>query len=199
MLQAYQKRAPLVAHWLIELARQTGRRVPVRLVKGAYWDGEIKRAQELGLEDYAVYTRKAHTDLSYEHCAGRLLAAPDAVYPQFATHNAYTVAMIIDLAGDREFEFQRLHGMGHVLYAQLNHRRRSAAIPVRVYAPIGQHADLLPYLVRRLLENGANSSFVNAFLDPQTPLETLLQDTRDQVAEVFPYTHKKNSSPRSIV
>ena len=198
VLQAYQKRAPLVAQWLIELARQTGRRVPVRLVKGAYWDGEIKRAQELGLEDYAVYTRKAHTDLSYEHCAGRLLAAPEAVYPQFATHNAYTVAMIIDLAGDREFEFQRLHGMGHILYAQLNHRRGSAAIPVRVYAPIGQHADLLPYLVRRLLENGANSSFVNAFLDPQTPLKTLLQDTRDQVAEVFPYTHKKIARPGQL-
>ena len=189
VLQAYQKRAPDTAKWLIGLARETNRRLMVRLVKGAYWDAEIKHAQELGLESYPVFTRKANTDLCYQHCAAILLDAQDAVFPQFATHNAYTASMILNIAGDREFEFQRLHGMGHILYNNLR-KAASRPIPVRVYAPIGNHRDLLPYLVRRLLENGANSSFVNRFLDQQTPVEELLEDTRKQVTGCFPYQHK---------
>lgn len=199
VLQAYQKRAPDTAKWLIGLAREAKRRLMVRLVKGAYWDAEIKHAQELGLASYPVFTRKANTDLCYQHCAGILLDAQDAIYPQFATHNAYTATMILNIAGDRQFEFQRLHGMGHILYDNLRLSISKAAngktatakvIPVRVYAPIGNHSDLLPYLVRRLLENGANSSFVNRFLDEQTPVEELLEDNRKQVNSCFPYQHK---------
>ena len=190
VLQAYQKRAPDTAKWLIGLARETKRRLMVRLVKGAYWDAEIKHAQELGLASYPVFTRKANTDLCYQHCAGILLDAQDAVYPQFATHNAYTATLILNIAGDRQFEFQRLHGMGHILYENLRQTNGHRAIPVRVYAPIGNHRDLLPYLVRRLLENGANSSFVNRFLDSQTPVEELLEDNRQQVNSCFPYQHK---------
>ncbi|MDG1310592.1 MAG: bifunctional proline dehydrogenase/L-glutamate gamma-semialdehyde dehydrogenase PutA [Porticoccaceae bacterium] len=193
VLQAYQKRAPDTAKWLIGLARETSRRFMVRLVKGAYWDAEIKHAQELGLESYPVFTRKANTDLCYQHCAGILLDAQEHIYAQFATHNAYTATMILELAGEREFEFQRLHGMGHILYAQLKKQKRPIA--VRVYAPIGNHKDLLPYLVRRLLENGANSSFVNRFLDHQTPVEELLEDTREQVTRSFPYQHKMIAIP----
>lgn len=178
VLQAYQKRAPAVAQWLISLARSSQRRLMVRLVKGAYWDSEIKHAQEQGLSDYPVYTRKCHTDLSYERCAALLLAADDCIYPQFATHNAHTVATILQLAGDkRAWEFQRLHGMGELLFEQLLSERPT--IPVRVYAPVGSHRDLLPYLVRRLLENGANSSFVNRFLDADTAVDTLVSDPLD--------------------
>ncbi len=202
VLQAYQKRAPDTAKWLIGLARESHRRLMVRLVKGAYWDAEIKHAQELGLEGYPVFTRKANTDLCYQHCAGILLDAEDAIYPQFATHNAYTATMVLALAGEREFEFQRLHGMGHILYsqlkAQLHKIEPNKQLPVRVYAPIGNHKDLLPYLVRRLLENGANSSFVNRFLDHQTPVEELLDDTRDQVTSAFPYQHKMIAIPEQI-
>lgn len=202
VLQAYQKRAPDTAKWLIGLARETNRRLMVRLVKGAYWDAEIKHAQELGLESYPVFTRKANTDLCYQHCAGILLDAEKEIYPQFATHNAYTASMILQLAGEREFEFQRLHGMGHILYSQLTAQFKksdaSRQLAVRVYAPIGNHKDLLPYLVRRLLENGANSSFVNRFLDHQTPVEELLEDTRDQVTSSFPYQHKKIAIPEQI-
>ena len=200
VLQAYQKRAPHVAKWLIGLARETNRRLLVRLVKGAYWDAEIKHAQELGLESYPVFTRKANTDLCYQQCAVILLDAQTEIFPQFATHNAYTASMILSLAGDREFEFQRLHGMGHILYAQLKIRlqKQGKALPVRVYAPIGNHSDLLPYLVRRLLENGANSSFVNRFLDHQTPVEQLLDDTRHEVTQSFPYQHSKIAIPAEI-
>lgn len=175
VLQAYQKRAYLVADWLVALARATGRRFMVRLVKGAYWDSEIKHAQELGLADYPVFTRKCNTDVSYQICAQRLLAAQDVIYPQFATHNAHTVALILELtAGGESFEFQRLHGMGHLLYDEV--LDNNPGVPVRVYAPVGNHRDLLPYLVRRLLENGANSSFVNRFLDARVPPEELLSD-----------------------
>ena len=202
VLQAYQKRAPDTAKWLIGLAAETNRRIMVRLVKGAYWDAEIKHAQELGLESYPVFTRKANTDLCYQYCAGILLDAPKEIYPQFATHNAYTASMILQLAGDREFEFQRLHGMGHILYSQLTTEFKKTnadrQLAIRVYAPIGNHKDLLPYLVRRLLENGANSSFVNRFLDHQTPVEELLEDTRDQVTCSFPYQHKKIAIPEQI-
>lgn len=175
VLQAYQKRAVAVAHWLIALASETERCLMVRLVKGAYWDGEIKHAQELGLADYPVFTRKCHSDVSYQICAQVLLSAPAAIFPQFATHNAHTVALIQTLtkAGQR-FEFQRLHGMGQLLYDEVQCSHPETAI--RVYAPVGNHRDLLPYLVRRLLENGANSSFVNRFLDAKVAPQILLQD-----------------------
>ena len=190
VLQAYQKRAVGVADWLIELGRRTERRLMVRLVKGAYWDAEIKQAQTQGFADYPVFTRKAHTDLSYEVCAARLLSAPEAIYPQFATHNAHTVSIVLALAGHRrDFEFQRLHGMGHLLYQVLSDEQTtdvlSEADPepcaLRVYAPVGSHRDLLPYLVRRLLENGANSSFVNRFLDARTPVNELVRDAIDRI------------------
>jgi len=163
-VQAYQKRAPFVIDWLAGLAAETGRRFPVRLVKGAYWDTEIKRAQEQGLADYPVYTRKPTTDLSYLHCAHKMLAADHAFTCQFATHNAHTIAAITHMAGRLAFEFQRLHGMGEDVYAAFGGGQRC-----RIYAPVGGHEDLLPYLVRRLLENGANTSFINRFHDRETP------------------------------
>jgi RHH-type proline utilization regulon transcriptional repressor/proline dehydrogenase/delta 1-pyrroline-5-carboxylate dehydrogenase len=178
VVQAYQKRAPALIDWLVELARQQRRRIMVRLVKGAYWDSEIKRAQVDGLPDYPVYTCKAHTDLAYLVCAGRLLAAPDAVYPQFATHNAQTLASVFHLAAARGvagYEFQCLHGMGEALYAQVVGAERLGK-PCRIYAPVGTHRTLLPYLVRRLLENGANSSFVNRIVDAGVAVETLVED-----------------------
>ena len=172
-VQGYQKRAGAVIDWLDGLATAHGRRMMVRLVKGAYWDTEIKRAQERGLDDYPVFTRKAMTDINYIACAEKLLALRGRVYPQFATHNALTVASIIERAGTLEgFEFQRLHGMGDALYREL--RDALPALPCRTYAPVGGYRDLLAYLVRRLLENGANSSFVAASTDPDLPLETLL-------------------------
>src|SRR6266446_4305654 len=160
-VQAYQKRALPLIEWLADLAQRGRRRLMVRLVKGAYWDSEIKRAQERGFEGYPVYTRKVATDVSYLACARRLLDYGSAFYPQFATHNAHTAASVLEMAGDRkDYEFQRLHGMGRLLYAEA--ARKIAKFPqVRVYAPVGSHEDLLPYLVRRLLENGANTSFVN--------------------------------------
>ena len=243
VLQAYQKRAPLVADWLIALARQTNRRFMVRLVKGAYWDAEIKHAQEQGFVDYPVFSRKAGTDLCYEVCAARLLAARDAVYPQFASHNAYTLAIVEELAAssrtsrsatakeaqgrvaagraqalgwsgndavptakeraahreavsdcsvDDGFELQRLHGMGELLYAQF---RKTSRRPLRIYAPVGAHADLLPYLVRRLLENGANSSFVNRFLDNELAVDELLQDPLSILGALEDVRHPKIPPP----
>ena len=172
-VQAYQKRALAVIDHVAALARTHDRRLAVRLVKGAYWDSEIKRAQERGLSDYPVFTRKAMTDANYLACA-RLMLASDRLYPQFATHNALTVAAVITEAGAREnFEFQRLHGMGEALAAAAFERSR---IPWRVYAPVGPHRDLLAYLVRRLIENGANSSFVARAADPLTPESTLIAD-----------------------
>jgi RHH-type proline utilization regulon transcriptional repressor/proline dehydrogenase/delta 1-pyrroline-5-carboxylate dehydrogenase len=167
VMQAYQKRAVHVAQWLAALARDTGHRMNVRLVKGAYWDGEIKRAQQLGLRDYPVFTRKEHTDLSYLACA-QILLASDHLFPQFATHNALTAAAVLEMAGDTSFEFQRLHGMGEALHDQLLAHR-----PSRIYAPVGEHKDLLAYLIRRLLENGANSSFVHLLADRDTPVDVL--------------------------
>ena len=198
VLQAYQKRAPDTAKWLIALAQKTNRRIMVRLVKGAYWDAEIKHAQELGLEGYPVFTRKANTDLCYQHCAELLLGGGDSIFAQFATHNAYTAMMILELAGDQEFEFQRLHGMGHGLYKELKKQATGRQIPVRIYAPIGNHRDLLPYLVRRLLENGANSSFVNRFLDKKTPVDELVCDTRKEVMQAVPYQHSKIPVPKQL-
>lgn len=172
-IQSYQKRAPEVIDWIATLARQHGRKLMVRLVKGAYWDTEVKRAQERGLADYPVFTRKAMTDLNYVACAEKLLSARPVIYPQFATHNALTVATILERAGDTQgFEFQRLHGMGDALYGKL--LESAPGLACRTYAPVGGHRDLLAYLVRRLLENGANSSFVSVAADPNVPVETLL-------------------------
>lgn len=182
VVQAYQKRCPHVLDFIIDLARRTRRRLMVRLVKGAYWDSEIKRAQVDGLEDYPVYTRKVHTDVSYLACARKLLAAPEAVYPQFATHNAHTLAAIYHLAGQNyyagQYEFQCLHGMGEPLYSQVVGPRAEGGLarPCRIYAPVGTHETLLAYLVRRLLENGANSSFVNRIADEAVPIEQLVAD-----------------------
>lgn len=178
VVQAYQKRAPFVIDWVVARARARERRLMIRLVKGAYWDSEIKRAQIDGLTGYPVYTRKVYTDVSYLACAKRLLAARDVVYPQFATHNAHTLAAIFHLAGERwqpgDYEFQCLHGMGEPLYESLvGHPERHRQ--VRIYAPVGSHETLLPYLVRRLLENGANTSFVNR-IAADVPLDTLLAD-----------------------
>ncbi|RIX47600.1 MAG: bifunctional proline dehydrogenase/L-glutamate gamma-semialdehyde dehydrogenase PutA [Rhodocyclales bacterium GT-UBC] len=178
VIQAYQKRCPAVIDFLIDLARRNGRRLMIRLVKGAYWDSEIKRAQVDGLSDYPVYTRKPHTDLAYLACAARLLAAPDAIYPQFATHNAHTLARISEMArrlAVDEYEFQCLHGMGEPLYDNVVGAGNAGRL-CRIYAPVGTHETLLPYLVRRLLENGANSSFVNRIVDERVSIDTLIED-----------------------
>ncbi|MDR3415067.1 MAG: bifunctional proline dehydrogenase/L-glutamate gamma-semialdehyde dehydrogenase PutA [Nevskia sp.] len=188
-VQSFQKRAMAVIEWLEGLAREVGRRIPVRLVKGAYWDTEVKRAQEQGLPGYPVFTRKANTDVAYLACARRLLAARELFYPQLATHNAHTVAAVRAYAGDdRGYEFQRLHGMGEALYQVV---REDAPVPCRVYAPVGSHEDLLPYLVRRLLENGANTSFVNRIFDEAVPPEQLVADP---VATVKALAVKTNPS-----
>jgi RHH-type proline utilization regulon transcriptional repressor/proline dehydrogenase/delta 1-pyrroline-5-carboxylate dehydrogenase len=181
-VQAYQKRAPAVIEWLDESARTLGCRLMVRLVKGAYWDTEVKRAQERGLADYPVFTRKAMTDICYSACARQLLAARERLYPQFATHNALTVASVIeDAGGVAGYEFQRLHGMGEALYELVLADHPDAAC--RVYAPVGGHRDLLAYLVRRLLENGANSSFVSVAADPAVPIASLLERPQDRIGD----------------
>jgi RHH-type transcriptional regulator, proline utilization regulon repressor / proline dehydrogenase / delta 1-pyrroline-5-carboxylate dehydrogenase len=186
-VQAYQKRALAVCEWLIALARSEKRRLPVRLVKGAYWDGEIKRAQQLGMPDYPIFTRKPAADVSYVACAATLLSAPEAIYPAFATHNCRTVASILELAGHREFEFQKLLGMGDALYdALLAESGDGNRVICRVYAPVGSYNELLPYLVRRILENGANTSFVHQIADPGVPLEALITDPLAALPE--PYT-----------
>tara|TARA_R110002049_G_scaffold9747_11_gene48877 strand:+ start:3149 stop:6280 length:3132 start_codon:yes stop_codon:yes gene_type:complete len=196
VLQAYQKRATHVARWLIALAAETDRRLMVRLVKGAYWDVEIKHAQEQGLTDYPVFTRKCHSDVSYQVCAQILLGAQREIFPQFATHNAHTVALIRELARDgKEYEFQRLHGMGHLLYDEVVKDNPAA---VRVYAPVGNHRDLLPYLVRRLLENGANSSFVNRFLDAEVSPGELLRDPVEETRSHAVARHSGIPVPRDI-
>ncbi|SFI43988.1 bifunctional proline dehydrogenase/L-glutamate gamma-semialdehyde dehydrogenase PutA [Nitrosomonas sp. Nm34] len=173
-VQAYQKRAIHVIDWLAQLAREGKRQIPVRLVKGAYWDTEIKQAQERGLDGYPVFTRKAATDVSYLACARRLLDHGELFYPQFATHNARTVATLIIMAGQRSFEFQRLHGMGEALYTTVFDEYPQ--LRCRVYAPVGNYQELLPYLVRRLLENGANSSFVNQIANEQVTVDETITD-----------------------
>ncbi|WP_348708651.1 trifunctional transcriptional regulator/proline dehydrogenase/L-glutamate gamma-semialdehyde dehydrogenase [Acidovorax soli] len=198
VIQAYQKRCPFVIDYVVDLARRTQRRLMVRLVKGAYWDSEIKRAQVDGLEDYPVYTRKVHTDISYIACAKKLLAAPEAVYPQFATHNAETLATIYHLAGSNyyagQYEFQCLHGMGEPLYEQVvgaitagklgrDTGKGGLGRPCRIYAPVGTHETLLAYLVRRLLENGANTSFVNRIADETIALDELVKSPVQVVDE----------------
>jgi RHH-type transcriptional regulator, proline utilization regulon repressor / proline dehydrogenase / delta 1-pyrroline-5-carboxylate dehydrogenase len=198
-VQAYQKRATDVIRWLTELANGTRRRLNVRLVKGAYWDTEVKRAQERGLAGYPLFTRKVNTDVSYIACARQLFAAGSNIYPQFATHNAQTVATIIELARDagRKFEFQRLHGMGEELYAQVVGEDK-LNLPCRVYAPVGSHEDLLPYLVRRLLENGANTSFVNRIVDEQMAIADIVRDPVAEVDALKQKAHPRIPPPRLL-
>ncbi|WP_121118738.1 bifunctional proline dehydrogenase/L-glutamate gamma-semialdehyde dehydrogenase PutA [Croceibacterium ferulae] len=198
-LQAYQKRAVPLCGWVASLARAHGRRLMVRLVKGAYWDAEVKQSQVGGFADYPVFTRKIATDVSYLACAGRLLAATDVLYPAFATHNAYTIGAIEALAreqGTTDFEFQRLHGMGEDVYSALaaeGHSRR-----VRIYAPVGGHKELLAYLVRRLLENGANSSFVNRMADAGIPAADLATDPVAELAALKPQRNPAIPLPADI-
>jgi len=193
-VQSYLKRAPFVIDWLAEQAKKTGRRFCVRLVKGAYWDSEIKRAQEGGHAGYPVYTRKPNTDVSYLACARALFAHGDAFYPAFATHNAHTIAAIHHLARGRPFEFQRLHGMGADLYDEVI-GEKNLNVPCRVYAPVGSHEDLLPYLVRRLLENGANTSFVNRIVDESLPIKDLVADPVDTVRGFASIPHPRIPQP----
>ncbi len=197
-IQAYQKRGLDVIEWVREITLRTNRQMMVRLVKGAYWDSEIKESQAEGYNDFPVFTQKPSTDVSYQACAKKLLEYRDSIYPQFATHNAYTVATILEIAASQEqehsgYEFQRLHGMGEALYDQVVTTKK---VPCRVYAPVGKHSDLLAYLVRRLLENGANSSFVNNIVDEDIPVESLLADP---VETVQAWTNKVNTQiPQSI-
>lgn len=198
-VQAYQKRTPALLEWLIARARTLGRHVTVRLVKGAYWDSEIKRAQERGLAGYPVFTRKANTDVSYLACARLLASATDVIFPQFATHNAHTVAYITELFRKRPgaFEFQRLHGMGEELYAQVI-AEDAGSYACRVYAPVGAHEDLLPYLVRRLLENGANTSFVNRVVDERLPAAAVVADPIAEVDRLAQVSHPRIVLPREL-
>jgi RHH-type proline utilization regulon transcriptional repressor/proline dehydrogenase/delta 1-pyrroline-5-carboxylate dehydrogenase len=176
-LQAYQKRAFWVIDWLADLAKRTNHRIMLRLVKGAYWDAEIKNAQEKGLAGYPVFTRKVATDVSYLACAKKIIGYGNLFFPQFATHNAYTVAAVMEMMNGKAlpFEFQCLHGMGQTLYDEIVEDKQHP-IPCRIYAPVGTHEDLLAYLVRRLLENGANTSFVNRIVDEKEPIENLITD-----------------------
>ena len=196
-LQAYQKRAVFVIDWLNELSQRSGHRIPLRLVKGAYWDTEVKRAQEQGLPDYPVFTRKASTDTAYLACAQRILNCGSAFYAQFATHNAHTLASIVVMAGQREYEFQRLHGMGEGLY-RLAIEDEQLTQYCRVYAPVGSHEELLPYLVRRLLENGANTSFVNQIVDEQTPVEQIIANPVHETEVLQQKRHPRIPLPRNV-
>ena len=197
VVQAYQKRCPFVIDYLIDLARRHNQKLMIRLVKGAYWDSEIKWAQVDGLNGYPVYTRKVHTDVSYLACARKLLAAQDAVFPQFATHNAYTLSAVYQMGQGKDFEFQCLHGMGETLYDQVvgaqNLGRR-----VRIYAPVGTHETLLAYLVRRLLENGANSSFVNQIVDEKVSIDDLIKCPLDAAAQTQGKMHAALPLPRHL-
>src|SRR5262245_9440650 len=196
-VQAYQKRAPALIDWLAHLAEALDRRLTVRLVKGAYWHTEVKRAQERGLPDYPVFTRKPMTDLCYMACLRRLLVARPRLYPQIATHNALTVASAIeDAGGTSGFEFQRLYGMGDVLYDAL--REDFPDVACRVYAPVGGHRDLLAYLVRRLLENGANSSFVAVAADPNVPVSDILKRPQEWIGDVKHARHPNIPLPRDL-
>ena len=200
-LQAYQKRAVPLCEWVADVARAHGRKIMVRLVKGAYWDTEIKAAQVNGLSDYPVFTRKIATDVSYLACAKVMLGSSDVIYSAFATHNANTIGQIKALAGDTPFEFQRLHGMGEGLYEELARLEKGigdAPTPVRIYAPVGSHKELLAYLVRRLLENGANSSFVNRIADEQVSLDDLVRDPVADLEKLNPKRNPKIVSPRDI-
>jgi RHH-type proline utilization regulon transcriptional repressor/proline dehydrogenase/delta 1-pyrroline-5-carboxylate dehydrogenase len=197
-VQAYGKRALGVIDWVAAVARESSRRMTVRLVKGAYWDSEIKRAQERGLAGYPVYTRKVTTDVSYLACAGRLFKHVDVIYPQFATHNAHSIAAVLHLApAGAIYEFQRLHGMGRLLYAEA--ARQVENFPrVRVYAPVGEHKDLLAYLVRRLLENGANTSFVNRFMDEEVSVAEIVRDPITELERAASFAHARLPLPTAL-
>ena len=197
-IQAYQKRGLPLCKWVAKLARKHERRLFVRLVKGAYWDAEIKLSQVGGHTDYPVFTRKIGTDVSYLACAAELLKAEDSIYPAFATHNAYTIGAIKALAGDTPFEFQRLHGMGEDIYGALGRLEGDNRTPVRIYAPVGGHKELLAYLVRRLLENGANSSFVNRMADAEVPVEELVTNPVEDLAAMQPYRNPLIPLPAHI-
>lgn len=195
-VQAYSKRAPYVLDWLVEQHEKSKRQIPVRLVKGAYWDSEIKRTQEKGLSDYPLFTRKICTDVSYLACAEKMFRTPEAIYPQFATHNAYTVAAIQEISDGKPFEFQRLQGMGEQLYEAVLKNRQ---VHCRIYAPVGIYRDLLSYLIRRLLENGASSSFVNQLIDPQISIDQLTQNPMEQAKTIKPLSHPSIPNPRDLL
>ena len=197
VVQSYQKRCPFVIDDLIDLARRSGHRLMIRLVKGAYWDAEIKRAQVDGQAGYPVFTRKVYTDVCYLACAKKLLAAPEATFPQFATHNAYSLAAIYHLGGDTDYEFQCLHGMGETLYDQVVGQDKLGK-PCRIYGPVGTQETLLAYLVRRLLENGANSSFVNRLVDPAVSVDELVADPLAEAARLGGLPHDKIPLPRDL-
>jgi RHH-type proline utilization regulon transcriptional repressor/proline dehydrogenase/delta 1-pyrroline-5-carboxylate dehydrogenase len=200
VVQAYQKRCPYVLDYIVDLARRSGRKLMIRLVKGAYWDAEIKRAQMDGQAGYPVYTRKVYTDVSYLACARKLLAATDAIYPQFATHNAHTLATIYTWAQERkvdDYEFQCLHGMGETLYDQVV-GKVALNKPCRIYAPVGSHQTLLAYLVRRLLENGANSSFVNQIVDENVSIDSLIADPFDIARKLQGEPHPNIALPPDL-
>ncbi|MES1925746.1 bifunctional proline dehydrogenase/L-glutamate gamma-semialdehyde dehydrogenase PutA [Salinisphaera sp. T31B1] len=197
-VQAYQKRALDVIEWLADLGRRHERRIMIRLVKGAYWDTEIKRAQEAGVDGYPVFTRKTNTDVSFLACARRILDHSDVFYGQFATHNAHTLSYIREMVGERsDYEFQRLHGMGEALYEQIVEKGEQQAA-CRIYAPVGAHEDLLAYLVRRLLENGANSSFVNRLVDESEPVEDIVADPVALAERQESATHPKIPLPHDL-
>lgn len=193
-VQAYQKRAPAVLDFIIELGKRDQRRFMLRLVKGAYWDSEIKWAQERGHKSYPVFTRKSSTDLSYAYCVQKMLAHAQEIYPQFATHNAQTVAWILENTKTNDYEFQRLHGMGDELYQKIVEEGHN----VRIYAPVGEHADLLSYLVRRLLENGANTSFVNRMANDDISLEEMIEDPLLKTERLSEYAHPKLRLPYNL-
>jgi RHH-type proline utilization regulon transcriptional repressor/proline dehydrogenase/delta 1-pyrroline-5-carboxylate dehydrogenase len=201
-VQGYSKRGMPVIDWLCDLARRQDRRIPVRLVKGAYWDTEIKRAQEQGLPDYPVFTRKSGTDTSYLACARKMLGSRDVLFPQFATHNAHTLSAIQVLAGDNHnYEFQRLHGMGEALYELYRETEKPSMVGpgIRIYAPVGTHEDLLAYLVRRLLENGANTSFVNRLADEKSPISEIVADPVAQLEAAKPKRNPRIPKPLDML
>lgn len=197
-LQAYQKRGVPLCDWAAKLARRHGRKLFVRLVKGAYWDAEIKLSQVGGFNDYPVFTRKLATDVSYLACAARLFENEDVIRPAFATHNAYTIAAVKEMSAGRAFEFQRLHGMGEDVYDALRKLEGNTTTPVRIYAPVGGHKELLAYLVRRLLENGANTSFVNRMGDADIPASELVSDPVRELAALSPRRNPAIPLPRNI-
>lgn len=197
-VQSYQKRAPFVIDWLADLSKRHKRRLMVRLIKGAYWDAEIKQSQVLGLEGYPVFTRKNSTDVSFLACAKKLFALPECFYPMFGTHNDYCAAAILEMAGDRnDFEFQCLHGMGQPLYDQIVGKDKYN-IPCRIYAPVGTHKDLLGYLVRRLLENGANTSFINRIADDNASIEKIISNPVARIAALAHKPHPHIPLPKDL-
>ncbi|MFT5703620.1 MAG: RHH-type proline utilization regulon transcriptional repressor/proline dehydrogenase [Rickettsiales bacterium] len=193
VLQAYQKRSFYVIEYLANLAKETNRIIPIRLVKGAYWDSEIKFAQSAGLEHFPVFTNKYHSDVAYLACAKKLFENSDSFFPQFATHNAHSIAAIRQYAGDKKFELQRLYGMGESLYCEV-----VKEVPCRIYAPIGRHKDLLAYLIRRLLENGANSSFANMLLDKEIPVEKIIEDPIAKVKAFGGFSNETIARPSKL-